>query len=315
MKTWTAFGVATLAITLAASTLPGCHRGEKNLALAETARRQGLEAARRDALDAALDAFNKAIQFAPSLPSGFTNRARTKHRMHDFEGAKRDFTTAIALGGEQIAWPLALRARLHFDMGNTAEALKDADAAVQAMPSEAMAYVSRSHLRFFVGDTRGALDDLDEARRLRPHLAVAEAWRGFILTFGEAREEALGALRRAVELDPENSVSPALWLFALTGEGESVSRCRPSRPWDQALFDFARGQMDEAALLRAADGAVFPHDRIVRGSEARVVLGAIAERKGQSAAARAQYDAVVALGARNGDYLWAQKRLAVLGAE
>ncbi|MGM3293873.1 hypothetical protein, partial [Escherichia coli] len=55
---------------------------------------RGVIQLRRGALQSALDDFNLSIKYAPKFLLGWTNRARVRTMMKDFDGALADFAEA-----------------------------------------------------------------------------------------------------------------------------------------------------------------------------------------------------------------------------
>ena len=156
---------------------------------------------RRDALDAAIDAYNKAVLLKPDLAEAYSNRGVAKNHLGRHKEAIADHDEAIRLQPDS-AEAYNNRGNAKGKLGRHEEAIADLDEAIRLQPDSAEAYNNRGNAKGKLGRHEEAIADLDEAIRLQPHSAEAYNNRGNVkINFGR-HEEAIADLDEAIRLQP-----------------------------------------------------------------------------------------------------------------
>jgi tetratricopeptide (TPR) repeat protein len=235
---------------------------------------RGWARSRKGDWDGVIADSTKAIEFNPSLGQAWSNRGWAKGAKGDLEGEIADATRALEVE-PGLAHPWSHLGWARFKKGDFAAGLADLDEAVKRFPREAWFHVQRALARALSGDRPGALDDLGRAHELAPDDAYAVVWLA-----GLGADEAL--------LQPYAS---------RTGSIANVVR-------------FYLREITRDELLAEAAKAATDHEKAERLCEARGYMGLLAEREGDLARARAEYEACVASGATQWlQYTWARVRL------
>ena len=139
----------------------------------------------------ALADYERAVALDPALPDPWYNRGNQALRKRDFERAAECYSKAIEVGPDAPrAWLAYMnRGNVRAQLGDTAGALADYDAAVVREQRHPLPWFNRGTSRMKAGDWKGAVADLEKALALAPpdwplredaghHLAKARAKRG-----------------------------------------------------------------------------------------------------------------------------------------
>lgn len=165
----------------------------------------GLLALKQGDANAALEAFNAAIERAPGMAVTWYNRSLARRALGDHEGAVQDLDQAIAKGRDRTRFHYN-RALLRKELGDLEGALADYDAVLKASPDEVDALFNRAFTLKLLGDQNAAMWDAEEALRLDPNDASAWNLKGDLhLLFGEY-PEAILHYGRAINLAPDAAV-------------------------------------------------------------------------------------------------------------
>ena len=123
-------------------------------------------------LEAAIDAYTKAIALDPTYATAYYNRGRARH-----------------------------------DLGRDRAALADYDQAIKLTPTDAVAYNNRGIVKHCLNQYEAALADFDQAIALDPTYATAYNNRGHAKQEHGQHEDALVDLDQAIALDPTYAVA------------------------------------------------------------------------------------------------------------
>ena len=117
-----------------------------------------LESAERD--------YTRVLQIDPSQYRAHVARGRVFSATGKFDRAREEFDRAVTLAGDDN-WARYARGCFLFDRGDVEEALQDAEAILQADPSERYGYILRANCRRAAGDASGESADWDRAAELK----------------------------------------------------------------------------------------------------------------------------------------------------
>ena len=159
------------------------------------------QAHRKDAFDAAIDAYNKAVWLKPDFAEAYSNRGVAKNNLGRHEEAIADLDEAIRLKPDS-AEAYNNRGSAKSDLGRHEEAIADLDEAIRLQSHFAEAYNNRGNAKGNLGRDQEAIADLDEAIRLQPHFAEAYNNRGNAKGNLGRHEEAIADLDEAIRLQP-----------------------------------------------------------------------------------------------------------------
>jgi tetratricopeptide (TPR) repeat protein len=174
-----------------------------HLAQAYTGQGMALRRARKD-LNAAIDAFDKAIRANPQYYEAYAARGLAKQEAKEFRDAIADYTQAIELNGKLAGLyhnravsysaygdDYNAKSLIHRKTNPTAAddeeneakkqwklALKDFNKAIELDANIAQVYEQRGIVKHSLGDAEGAVADFDRAIKLKPDSAVAYINRG-----------------------------------------------------------------------------------------------------------------------------------------
>jgi tetratricopeptide (TPR) repeat protein len=218
--------------------------------------------------DRAIVDLSEAIQLEPSNAVTHFNRAEAFVRLGMRERALEDYSAAIRLE-PRLAPAYAAIGRIRAQLGHREEAMRDFDMALRLDPKGVGVgvYQDRGNVRREGGDWAGALSDYDRAIALqprRPELYVARGW----ARLGSGAEWADNDARAYLALKGwHDPFSPYMAMLAVLGArgtpreaearrllDEAVIN-RPRRSWPGPVLHYFRGEIDENALLRAAEGS------------------------------------------------------------
>jgi tetratricopeptide (TPR) repeat protein len=203
----------------------------------------------------------------------------------DLTGAEAAYTQALEAGGTRGILHM-LRAHVRRTLGRLAEALRDCDQAVAALPDESSSWSYRSVVRYHAGDFAGALADAEEVvQRVPDH---SDAWS----IIGAAKQKlgdprgAIDACDRAIQLDATNAQAYNNRAFARADVGDlpgAIEDCRvavelsqgDARAWlglgelqcqakdfAGALTSLSRAIEGDPSIAEAWGWRAFAHDRL-----------------------------------------------------
>lgn len=153
-------------------------------------------------LDDAQADLAEAIRLAPHKSEPRLQRAQLHYARSRVSDALLDCTSAIEMGGSNLAGAYSLRASLQLASGEYERAVEDCDAAIKLDAGFAQAYNNRGLAKQALGDLREAMADFSAA--LEHHSQLSEAYnnRGALrLQLGQS-QEALADLNEAIRLAP-----------------------------------------------------------------------------------------------------------------
>ena len=116
---------------------------------------QGLALYRDGRYEAAVLAFDNAVQVAPGSAAAYNNRAGARLRLGHAVGALGDYTKAIELSPNDPELYFN-RANAYMALGNYEFAVHDLNRAIELAPHYAKAYFNRGTARLRHGDRPGA---------------------------------------------------------------------------------------------------------------------------------------------------------------
>ena len=145
--------------------------------LADAHVHRGNAHADRDAISAALDDYDRAIQLDPKLPMAWGRRALTYAALGKHDRAIADFDKLVALLPNDV-FAYIYRGDSYRAQGREREALADYGRAIENDSDSFTAYTQRGNLYADRGSYALAIADYDQAIRIRPQLAMAYTNRG-----------------------------------------------------------------------------------------------------------------------------------------
>ena len=157
---------------------------------------------RKDALDAAIDAYNKATWLKSDLAEAYSNRGNAKDALGRHEEAIADHDEAIRLQSG-FAEAYNNRGNAKFHLGRHEEAIADHDEAIRLKPDLSEVHSNRGAAKDVLGRHEEAIADYDEAIRLKPDFAAAYSNRGEAKNNLGHHEEAIEDLDQAIRMKPD----------------------------------------------------------------------------------------------------------------
>ena len=159
-----------------------------------------------DALEAAIDAYNKSIWLKPDLAEAYNNRGNAKKNLGRHQEAIADLDEAIRLKPD-LAEAYTNRGNARNRLGRREEAIADHDEAIRLKPDDAMTYNNRGVAKDNLGHREEAIADYDEAIRLKPDLAEAYNNRGNAKNSLGRREAAIKDYDEVIRLKPDYAIA------------------------------------------------------------------------------------------------------------
>ena len=152
-------------------------------------------------LDAALEAYKKAIWADPKFVEGYHHRALVFIEMKNFDRAFEDFNKALDLDNH-AASIFNNRGDLYLLINNVEMAILDYSRAIDADPEFAEAYFNRGYAQDQRNYFFQALDDYTKALELVPNYAQSYSNRGYVYYKLKKYSKAGSDFSSAIEIDP-----------------------------------------------------------------------------------------------------------------
>jgi tetratricopeptide (TPR) repeat protein len=181
--------------------------------------------------DLALSDAQKALSLDPKQARALTMRGTIRYLNRDNQGALTDLEKAVALEPKE-AVPWNSLGAVHLTLGRHDLALVDFTRAVELKSDYAEAYLNRALTLSGMNRVSEAMPDFDASIRLQPGNARAYLWRGEAKSLLGDKAGAAEDYGRALALEPNNA---PVW-YARAKAYERLSR------YDEALRDAARAQ-------------------------------------------------------------------------
>ncbi len=158
--------------------------------------------------EAALAAFNDAVDSGDHVAEAYANRGIANEALAHYESAISDYTEALRLFGpdsQEAPEVLNNRGVAFLKLRKSAEALADFDAAIKARPDYAEAFANRGRVHLDKEDYDAAMQDLDKAIDLKADLGEAYGNRALAHESLGDDEKAIADYTRAIDLghDPQ----------------------------------------------------------------------------------------------------------------
>jgi tetratricopeptide (TPR) repeat protein len=128
-------------------------------------------------LQGAIQDFDNAIAIYPKNSMAFNNRGLVLYETHDLEGAVRDYKRAIELDFRNFLAHNNLGI-VHFDVQEYREAVSEYTRAIQINPHVAITFNNRGNSLLALGDFEAAISDYTNAIGVDPNLLIAYWNRG-----------------------------------------------------------------------------------------------------------------------------------------
>ncbi len=231
----------------------------------------------------------------PTLASLHTLRGRAYLESGARNAAIADFDTALTLNPNS-ALAFNERGRAHHKSGDNTRAIADFDAALRLFPFYSAAFRNRGTAFLFQGRLAAAIADFDSAIGGVRYDPASHALRGIARYFQGRHTAATTDLATAIEAAYPYPQA-ALWIYLAErrggGDGKATlaanARELSDGRWPDPLIAAYLGTLSPKAALAAADG---------RGerTQAYFYLGQLAASHGDTAKARAYFNAAVELG-------------------
>ena len=156
----------------------------------------GISNAANGDLDAALGAFDQAIQINPKYAPAYFCRGKAHAQQQKPDEAIADFNQAIQLDPADTE-AYYQRGSLKGQKGDFDGAAGDFSQVIKLDPKYAPAYYNLGHVYYFQGKLDGALDEINQALSLDPNFSYCYFIRGLIRHAQEHREEALSDFQKS----------------------------------------------------------------------------------------------------------------------
>ena len=150
-------------------------------------------------MEAAIDAYDKAINIDSAYAAAYNNRGNAKAALGRHEDAITDHDKAIQLE-RNFAEAYSNRGNAKDKLGRYDEAIADYDKAIQLKPDFAGAYNNRGNAKDKLGRYDEAIADYDEAIRINPDDAKAFFNRGVTKAQQDLIQESRSDFERAIAL-------------------------------------------------------------------------------------------------------------------
>jgi lipoprotein NlpI len=229
---------------------------------------EGMAHLKRAEYDMAIWQLNTHLRKNPGHAEAYAHRGTAKNAKGDLEGAIADFDRALELNPDlrRVYFQRGMVCAQH---GDPDGAMDDLGSTIEFNPKNTDAYYYRANIRAGQGDLDGAIADYTRALQFDPTGALIYFNRGIAHYLRKDWERARGDFDAAArQQDPQRfGVLYSFVLQSRLGEGAAArdglraARERiesgDSEKWFSTLADFLLGELDEAALLSAAqDGGL-----------------------------------------------------------
>ena len=168
-----------------------------------------LQASREGNTEAAVQHYNKSIEFNPSnelLNDFYRERAVIHHDTGYLESAVFDYSEAIHFADDDVDSYYG-RGRANYDLNRYTEAVTDFDSAITLNPNDANIYYWRGLAKYSLDQYSEARVDFDSAITLNPNDAYFYQWRGMTNLQLESYQEAIGNFNRSINLNSTQAYS------------------------------------------------------------------------------------------------------------
>jgi tetratricopeptide (TPR) repeat protein len=203
--------------------------------------RRGLDALRKDDLDAATQELTEAIRLLPGSPRLLANRGFAYFRGSRFEEAVSDLSAAIRLRPDEASW-YGLRGSAYSRLGRFEEAVSDLTEAIRLEPGEALHYARRAMARAGQNKTAEALEDFGRAIEIRPAEPQYRVGRAAFLENVGRLDEAILDYTKAIDLHPNEA---------------SLYRFRAEAHSKEKHYDLALADLDLAVELEPGKPSLY----------------------------------------------------------
>jgi tetratricopeptide (TPR) repeat protein len=218
----------------------------------------------RGNLDAAIEAFDTAINLDPKFAPAYYNRGYAKSLQHKFDEALENFSQAIALD-PHYRDAYYQRGSLKGERGDFDGAIVDFQQVVSIDPKFAGAYYSLGHADYFLGKEDDALAQIEQSLTLDPKFSYCYYIRGLIHHAQGHRDDAKADFQKSLGL---NYPFAAFWLFICESQDnhpgfarkdltDALAKPQIFKPGDfpSGIADFLLGRLSENDLVAQAKGA------------------------------------------------------------
>jgi tetratricopeptide (TPR) repeat protein len=254
--------------------------------------------------DDALAELDKAVEADPSFPDAYGARGSVHmirglsspgqlDRKHMREALK-EFTEALKLSGGATQYR-ASRAQVLLALKQYKEALREADAVVEALPEKPYPYILRAQIRKFMGDEKGYDEDMDAAdampvENLDMHIAMTGTLLGGLFQPGNLRnlrkkdvKRALKHIDALLEKNPDRTDLKGIRGLALTFLGKRKRAIADLEDYLEAYPDSKIAPFVQLALGMARSGLSVTADSFpLAYQEARQALEAGREKDAEA---------------------------------
>jgi len=154
--------------------------------------------------DAAIAAYNKALEYHPASADIYIKRGDAKFRKEEFRDALDDYNQALEINS---TLPIAYKNRgdVKFRLGDLKSAIEDYNEAILLKPDYFEAYDRRANVKFESKDLAGALQDLSKAIEIKSDEGALYGNRGFIKLEQKDWKGAVEDYNQALELNPRST--------------------------------------------------------------------------------------------------------------
>lgn len=187
--------------SLAVLILTSCLFGQ-NLQKADDLNDRGLKLYESGDYDAAIEAFNKAIDLTSRLTKPVSAKTNLFPPSSSDEASLAD---SIRVVDPRTAAALVNRGNVYFAKSDLDRAMQDYDAAIRIYPSFSPAFVARASVWIIKREHQRALDDQTRAIKIDPRNVLGYVSRALTrLDMGD-RKAALDDVNTALQIDPDNT--------------------------------------------------------------------------------------------------------------
>lgn len=155
-------------------------------------------------MDEAEQSFEMLIRLHPSFYNGYLTRGQFYLEKGDTAQALKDMDKAIELD-KYLPYAYAQRAivKLQYTQ-DYKDALADMDEALKLDPTSTAFYINRGLIRYHLNDLRGTMSDYDRALELEPGNKIARYNRGLLRAQVGDKNRAIDDFTKVIEVEPDN---------------------------------------------------------------------------------------------------------------